>query len=62
MAPQTQGKIKKKCGDPFTKKGEINDHVLKCLERNPEYVRKLAGTHYKRILKKIRFKLNILRG
>ena len=48
--------------DPFTKTGEINDRVLRRLQKDENYVKKLSGTHYKRILKKIRFKLNVLKG
>jgi len=55
--------IKRTLGkSPFTKSGEINDNVLRSLKANEELLRKLAGTHWKKIKKKITFKLNVLKG
>lgn len=57
-----RSQIKRKYGDPFTKTGEINDRVLRKLAKDQAFLKKLAGSHWKKILKKIRFKLNVLRG
>ena len=54
--------IRRKYGDPFTKDGEINDRVLRRLYNDEEFLKKLAGSHWKRIKRKIQFKLNVLRG
>ena len=58
--------IKRKYGDPFVVKGnevvEINDRVLKKLEKDEKFVKRLSGSHWKKILRKIRFKLRVLRG
>jgi len=54
--------IKRKYGDPFTRTGEINDHVLRKLKNDKEFLKKLAGPHWKKILRKIIFKLNVLKG
>ena len=58
--------IARKYGDPFiTKRGkivEINDRVLRKLAKDEKFLKKLAGPHWKKILRKIQFKLNVLRG
>lgn len=54
--------IKRKYGDPFTRDGEINDNVLRKLYKDEDFLRKLAGSHWKRIKRKIQFKLYVLRG
>lgn len=54
--------IKRRYGDPFTKSGEINDNVLRRLVKDDAFLKKLAGSHWKRIKRKILFKLNVLRG
>ena len=46
----------------FTKGGELNDHTLRYLLNHPEIVKKIAKSHYKRILRKIQFKLYVLKG
>ena len=46
---------------PFTRSGEINDQVLRTLLAHPEIVRRIAKSHYKRILRKIRFKVKVLK-
>ena len=58
-----RSEIKRLTGhDPFTKSGEINDNTLRILKAHPEYVKKISKSHWKKILKKIEFKLNVLRG
>ncbi|MEM4619991.1 MAG: hypothetical protein QW607_07230 [Desulfurococcaceae archaeon] len=52
--------IKRKYGDPFTKDGEINDKVLRQLYKDEEFLKKLSGSQWKRIKRKIHFKLNVL--
>jgi len=56
--------IKRKYGDPFrvNKRGqvEINDRVLRKLYKDEKFLKKLAGSHYKRIKRKIQFKLYVL--
>jgi len=58
--------IKRKYGDPFVVKNnkaiEINDKVLQKLEKDEKFVKRLSGSHWKKILRKIRFKLRVLRG
>ncbi len=55
--------IKRALGkSPFTRSGEINDNVLRELKKNKKLLKKLAGPHWKKILRKIIFKLNILKG
>ena len=54
--------IKRRYGDPFTKTGEINDNVLRKLYNDEEFLKKLAGSHWKRIKRKIQFKLYVLKG
>jgi len=55
--------IKRALGkSPFTKSGEINDNVLRELKSNKKLLKKLAGPHWKKILRKIIFKLNVLKG
>ena len=54
--------IARRYGDPFTRTGEINDNVLRKLKNDKEFLRKLAGPHWKKILRKILFKLNVLGG
>ena len=46
----------------FTKDGGLNDHTLRYLYKHQEIVKRIAKSHYKRILRKIRFKLYVLRG
>ena len=57
-----RAEIKRKYGDPFTRSGEINDNVLRKLAKDDEFLKKLAGSHWKHIKRKIIFKLNVLRG
>lgn len=52
--------IKRKYGDPFTKSGEINDKVLRQLYKDEEFLKKMSGSQWKRIKRKIHFKLNVL--
>jgi len=55
--------IKSRYGmDPFTKKGEINDRVLRKLYRDDEFLRKKAKSRWRTIKRKIHFKLYVLRG
>ena len=54
--------IRQRYGDPFTRRGEINDRVLRKLYKDKRFLRKLAKSHAKRIEKKIQFKLYVLRG
>ena len=54
--------IKRRYGDPFTRNGEINDRVLRKLYNDPQFLKKLSKTHYKRIRRKIQFKLYVLKG
>ena len=54
--------IRRKYGDPFTRDGEINDNVLRKLYKDEDFLKKLAGSHWKRIKRKIHFKLHVLRG
>ncbi len=55
--------IKRYTGKPcFTKTGELNDNTLRYLYNHPDVVKRIAKSHYKRILRKIRFKLFVLRG
>ena len=58
--------IRRSVGDPFVVRGgkivEINDNVLRKLVKNEALLRKLAGSHWKRIKRKILFKLNVLKG
>ncbi|MEM4429613.1 MAG: hypothetical protein QXM08_00435 [Thermofilaceae archaeon] len=53
--------IKRKHGDPFTRTGEINDRVLRKLYKDEKTLKKLAGPHWKRIKRKIHFKLHVLK-
>ena len=46
----------------FTKTGELNDRTLRYLYKHQEIVKRIAKSHWKRILRKIRFKLNVLKG
>ena len=60
-----RSRIKRKYGDPFTVskrtgKVEINDRVLRKLYKDEEFLKELSGSHYKRIKKKIQFKLYVL--
>ena len=48
--------------DPFTRSGEINDNTLRILRGHPEYVKKIAKSHWRKIMRKIVFKLRVLRG
>ena len=45
---------------PFTRKGTINDKLLRSLYRDERFLKRLAGSHYKRIKRKIHFKLRVL--
>jgi len=55
--------IKRLTGKPcFTRSGELNDNTLKYLYNHPDIVKRISKTHYKRILRKIQFKLHVLRG
>ncbi|BBC20957.1 hypothetical protein [Aeropyrum globular virus 1] len=54
--------IKRRYGDPFTKTGEINDRVLRKLYKDEEFLKRLAGSHWRRIKRKIQFKLYVLGG
>ena len=48
--------------DCFTKNGELNDNTLRYLYNHDEVVKRIAKSHWKRILRKIQFKLHVLRG
>ncbi len=52
---------KRRYGDPFTKWG-VNDNVLRKLYNDEEFLKKLAGPHWKRVKRKIQFKLHVLKG
>ena len=54
--------IKRRYGDPFTRDGEIIDRVLRRIYRDEGFLRRTAGSHWKKIKKKIQFKLNVLGG
>lgn len=54
--------ITRRYGDPFTRSGEINDRVLRKLYRDKAFLKELSGPHYKRIRRKIQFKLYVLKG
>ena len=47
---------------PFTKTGEINDNVLRRIYRDVDFLKRVSGSHWKRIRKKIQFKLYVLKG
>ena len=53
--------IARKYGDPFARSGEINDHVLRKLYKDKEFLKKLAGSKWKKIWRKIHFKIHVLR-
>lgn len=46
--------------DPFTARGTMNTRVLRRLAEDEDLLRRLAGTHYRRIKRKILFRLNVL--
>jgi len=46
----------------FTKRGELNDNTLRYLYNHPEILRKISRTWWRRIWRKIHFKLYVLRG
>ena len=46
----------------FTRSGELNDHTLRYLYNHDEIIKRIAKSHWKRVKRKIRFKLNVLRG
>ena len=58
--------IKRKYGDPFVTRGgkvvEINDRVLRKLYKDKEFLKKLAGNAWKKIWRKIHFKIHVLKG
>jgi len=54
--------IRRRYGDPFTKTGEINDRVLRRIYNDERFLKKEAGSHWRKIKKKIQFKLNVLGG
>jgi len=55
--------IRKRYGvSPFTKSGEINDRVLQKMKNDDAFLKKISKSHWKKIKKKIVFKLNVLRG
>lgn len=39
--------------DPFTKEGKLNKRVLRKLKNNNEALRKISGSHWKKMKKKI---------
>lgn len=45
---------------PFTKRGTINNRLLRRMKNDPEFLKEVSGTHYKDIEEKINFKLNVL--
>jgi len=56
-----EGKIKRRYGEsPFTRSGEINDRVLRKLYKDENFLRRLSGPHWRRIRRKIGFKLHVL--
>ena len=46
---------------PFTRDGEINDNTLRILKAHPEIVKKISKSRWKHIMRKIVFKLKVLR-
>jgi len=54
--------IKRKYGDPFTKTGELNDNVLRRLYHDEAFLKRLSKNKWKKIKKKIHFKLYVLKG
>jgi len=61
-----RAKIKRRYGeDPFvTRKGkivEINDKVLRKLYKDVDFIKELARSHWKRIRRKIQFKIYVLK-
>ena len=46
----------------FTRSGELNDHTLRYLYNHDEIIKRIAKSHWKRVKRKIRFKLYVLRG
>ncbi len=57
-----RSKIKDRYGaSPFTRSGEINDRVLRKLYKDKAFLKELSKTHWKRIRRKIQFKLYVLR-
>lgn len=55
-----RAEIKRKHGDPFTKTGELNDRVLRKLYKDDKLLKKLAGSKWKRIKRKLHFKIHVL--
>jgi len=46
----------------FTKTGELNDRTLRYLYNHPDIIKKMSRTHWRRIWRKLHFKLNVLKG
>lgn len=46
----------------FTKTGELNDRTLRYLYNHDEIIKRIAKSHWKRVKRKIHFKLYVLRG
>lgn len=46
----------------FTRSGELNDNTLKYLYNHPEILKKISKSHWRRIRRKIQFKLYVLKG
>ncbi len=46
----------------FTRSGELNDNTLRYLYNHEEIIKRIAKSHWKRIKKKIQFKLYVLKN
>ena len=58
-----EGEIRRLTGkDCFTRTGELNDNTLRYLYNRDDVIKRIAKSHWKRIKRKIQFKLHVLRG
>ena len=46
----------------FTRTGELNDRTLRYLYKHPDIIKKISKTHWRRIWRKLHFKLYVLRS
>jgi hypothetical protein len=46
----------------FARNGELNDRTLRYLYDHPEIIKRISKTHWRRIWRKIHFKLHVLKG
>lgn len=46
----------------FTRNGDLNDNTLRYLYTHDEIIKRIARSHWKRVKRKIRFKLRVLKG